>query len=637
MENRTIRWILGWGILGFLLGLGMTNGWAAKKAPTSRKAQVKTTKKKSAKKTSSTSKGLAKRRKQHRWMLSLMKSEMTRYMKVFKGFRLPKVYYMRYRLRFKRAIFLSAMDGTLAYQSDTRKNTRCYLNVQLRVGNHTFDNTGPDGYDWKIYKSLLPTTTYCPQELSGHVLKDMLWRNTDRAYRIAVGQYWRKRFVRSTRPKLRDKAGDFSKEPPLVYMASLEPRVTFNKKRWSKILKRVSKLVRRIPRVVRSGIGLRAFENVVLGVASDGSLVRQRRFGYEWSITMSYLGKNKEYISGTVNGYVRLESELPTEAKLLKKMKALLLSLKRRVNAEEGEPSAGPAIVDPYLAGAMFYDILMSRLGSGRFLKKYDSRVFAKKIGKQIIPSFLTIIDDPTRTYWKKTPLSSHYLYDDQWVRARRMVMVDKGVLKHFYMSRKPYKKHKRSNGHGRAFFGRDGFSRPGSTFVQSQKSFPLSVLTQKLRAELKRSGKRFGYVVKGFQGNSQVRRGVYNVHPADVYRLDNKTGKLTQLKGLTIRMSALQILSGIMATGNDHMVFNGSDYEFSGTISLSMVSPSLLLKRLVFTRRQSRDRKLFELPPPFKTQSFKDLKISSSKSKASVCPAKCPEVCRKCSVCRKN
>ena len=44
-----------------------------------------------------------------------------------------------------------------------------------------------------------------------------------------------------------------------------------------------------------------------------------------------------------------------------------------------------------------------------------------------------------------------HYLYDDEGVKARRVTVVDKGVLKTFLLDRAPLKDFPQSNGHGRA------------------------------------------------------------------------------------------------------------------------------------------------------------------------------------------
>ena len=541
---------------------------------------------------------------QHLRYLNVMSSEMKRLLGHLNRRPHPRVYYMRYRLQSLRTVSLYARDGLLGYTQDTRKSPRRTVQVQLRVGSHQFDQTGRV-YIRRLLRTLLPAGRICPSELSPALLRKFLWKNTDRNYRIAVAKYWKKRYVRNLKARIRDKSGDFTKEPPTVYMASLEPRLSWNRKHWSAMLKRITRVTRKIPGVLTSSVRVYGVEKVILGVASDGSRVRQRDVSYHWSMTMKLLGKNKEVVYGSASGYAPTENKLPSEATLQKEFRKLWKRLHDTVKAEEGEPGEGPTLVDPQLASAMFYDILMIRLGTQRFLKRYSARTFEKKLGKRIMPSFIDIVDDPTRSVWQGTHLSAHYLYDDQWIRARPLVMVKNGVLKSFYMSRKPYKQWKRSNGHGRAAFGYySGFSRPSVIFVKSRRTLTQPQMLQRLKTELRRQKKRYGYLVRGLQGSSSVYSGTFYATPADIFRFDLKTGQFKRVKRIRIRTSALGILEGILATGKKAKVFNGSDSENSGLVPISVISPGLLLKSVSFQRRQAREKKPFEIPPPFVAQA---------------------------------
>lgn len=570
----------------------------------------------------------------HRHYIRVMRQELNRNLKQFKTMKHPRVYHLRYKMRIYRTASVAATDGHITGASNNFKSPSKLLRVDLRVGNHTFDNTGRDGRDWKIYRSLLGASGYCPKELTPFAMQKILWKLTERKYRIAVGTYWRKQYVRSIQPKILDKAGDLSKESPTVYMAPLKPKVGLNNKKWKSIAQRISALSRKAPNVIHSSFSLNLTEEIILGVGSDGSQVRLRKWGYTWSMSISYLGKSKELLTLSDSGYARKESELPNESTLKNKFLSLWKNAKQQLAAKEGVPDEGPAIVDPALAGAIFYDILMVRLESGRFLRKRDPRTFAEQLNKPIIPSFLSVIDNPLLRYWGSIPLSSHYMFDDEWVPAKRMVMIKNGVLKNFYTSRKPYKQLKQSNGHGRGAFSYAAFSRPGVTIVQSQRALDAKTLRARLVQEIKRQGKRYGYILKRFRGYSQVRRSIYSVTPEQIYRLDIQTNTLTQLKGLQVRTGALQVIRGILATGKDYSVFNGSDSESSGPIQISTVVPSLLLKRLSFHRINLPEKKMYELPAPFKARTLKSVAPTPKQAKPKTCPKTCPKVC-KCAVCK--
>lgn len=603
-------------------------------APSAAKKAKPATKAKKAKKTKTEAERVAKRNKEHKRFLAIMRKELNRNIAQFKKMPRPPVYSFRYRMVIRRTVSIRASDGKVMWMVDNRKSSPARsINVNIRVGNHAFDQTGRDGYDWRVYRTLLPVASYCPKELTSAILQKKLWQMTDYKYRIAAAQYWRKRYVRSTKPKILDKAGDFSKEPPTVYMAPLDKGLPLDVKKWKGILKRVTRQSSKAIRVIRSGATIKAWETIILGVGMDGSMVRLRKSGYDWGLSLQYLGKSKEFVGGSDAGYSRTLKGLPSEADLSKKFLQMWQKAKAKTEAPEGDPDDGPAIVDPALAGAMFYDILLVRLSSQRFLRKRDERVFANKMNQRIIPSFLSVIDDPLRQTFQGITLGSHYKYDDEWVPARRLTMVKDGVLKNFYLSRKPYKKYKRSNGHGRGQIGMPFFSRPGMALIQSKKQMKAKAMLAKLIAEAKRQGKEYGYILKRFGGVSSVRRGIYTVAPEQVFRVSVKTGKVELVKGLRVRTAALQIIRGILATGDDYSVFNGSDSEDSGTIKITTIAPSLLIRRLVFDRVNLSEKKSYELAPPFKPVSLKDIKPSTQK--APVCPKTCPEICRRCPACQ--
>ena len=154
--------------------------------------------------------------------------------------------------------------------------------------------------------------------------------------------------------------------------------------------------------------------------------------------------------------------------------------------------------------------------------------------------------------------------------------MVQDGVLQELYMSRKPYKDRKRSNGHGRAAFGQQPISRPGTTFVKSKRAFPLSVLRKQLIEQAKQQGQRYAYILKRFSGYSQVSGTLYSANPDEVIQIDVQTGQEKPLKGLTLRIDAMQLMRGIVASANEDDGFKGADGKESGNINNAVVSPTL-------------------------------------------------------------
>jgi TldD protein len=115
------------------------------------------------------------------------------------------------------------------------------------------------------------------------------------------------------------------------------------------------------------------------------------------------------------------------------------------------EPFDGPAILSGRAAAVFFHEVLGHRLEGQRQRGDEEGQTFTKDVGKPVLPTFLSVADDPTLTKFDGTWLSGSYEYDDEGEKAQRVALIDDGVLKTFLMSRLPIASFGSSNGHGRA------------------------------------------------------------------------------------------------------------------------------------------------------------------------------------------
>ena len=78
----------------------------------------------------------------------------------------------------------------------------------------------------------------------------------------------------------------------------------------------------------------------------------------------------------------------------------------------------------------------------------------ADRLGTKILPSFITLVDDPTKEYTKdfadqepgvETKILSSYKVDDDGLRPQKITLVEKGILKTFAMGRAPSREIKRA------------------------------------------------------------------------------------------------------------------------------------------------------------------------------------------------
>ena len=224
-------------------------------------------------------------------------------------------------------------------------------------------------------------------------------------------------------------------------------------------------------------------------------------------------------------------------------------------------------------------------------------------LGKAILPSFLSVVDDPTLTEINGSALSGHYLFDDEGQPAERVDLVANGILKDFLMSRQPIASFGESNGHGRAQTGRMPTGRQGNLIVTSTKAVPDAELREMLKAEAKKQGRAYGLffedISSGFAVTTRRSPQAFQVIPLVVYRVyvDGRPDEL--VRGVSIVGTPLAALSRIIATGDKQDIFNGECGAESGTIPVSAVAPAMLVSEIETQRQAQGTTRPPIVPPP--------------------------------------
>ena len=130
--------------------------------------------------------------------------------------------------------------------------------------------------------------------------------------------------------------------------------------------------------------------------------------------------------------------------------------------APVADPYAGPALLSGRAAAVFFHEVLGHRLEGHRQRGEEEGQTFTKKVGEAILPSFLSVVDDPTLKEIGGVKLAGTYEFDDEGVPAQRVEVIKDGILKNFLMSRMPVTNFSNSNGHGRRSAGAHGHGTPG-------------------------------------------------------------------------------------------------------------------------------------------------------------------------------
>ena len=293
--------------------------------------------------------------------------------------------------------------------------------------------------------------------------------------------------------------------------------------------------------------------------------------------------------------------------------------LKDLKKAPVAEPYDGPALLSGRAAAVFFHEVLGHRLEGHRQRDEEEGQTFTKKVGQEVLPGFLSIVDDPTLDEINGVKLAGTYAYDSEGTPAQRVDVIQDGVLKNFLMSRMPITGFDQSNGHGRNQPGFMPTGRQGNLIVTSSKTVPEAEMRQKLIDQVKKAGKPYGLYFDDIQGGftltTRALPQAFQVLPVIVYRVypDGRPDEL--VRGVDIVGTPLAALTRITATGDTEHVFNGVCGAESGSVPVSAVAPAMLFSEMEVQKRAHGHDRPPILAPPGSQEQYASEKDSTKKA----------------------
>jgi TldD protein len=496
------------------------------------------------------------------------------------GQQLPP-YFLSYSVSDASTVSIRAQFGALV---DSSANHMRIADVQVRLGDAKLDNTHGDHRGSAVNSLQLPLTD------DREALVRSLWLATNTGYGNAVENYLRVKTESQVRAKEEDTSPDFSIEAPQVSIRNPAPPVVVDRAAWENRVRQLSGVFRNFPDVYQNVVALSVQNETDYFASSEGSSVVEPHMQARLvvlAVTRADDGmdlfRDQTFEAETIDG-------LPAQAQLEAAIRELGKSLEALRKAPVTQPFDGPAILSGRASAVFFHEVLGHRLEGQRQRGDEEGQTFTKDIGKDILPSFLSVADDPTMTQFGNTWLSGTYAYDDEGQKAQRVALIQDGVLKTFLMSRLPIASFSSSNGHGRAETGRMPTGRQGNLIVTSTKAVPDSELRKELVEEARKANKPYGLyfedISSGFAVTTRSSPQAFQVIPLVVYRVyvDGRPDEL--VRGVSIVGTPLAAMKRILAASDKSEVFNGECGAESGTVPVSAVAPAMLVSEIE-TQRQ--------------------------------------------------
>jgi TldD protein len=508
-------------------------------------------------------------------ILKAMHEELTRSKSELKMDNVPAPYYIEYRLSDVEEFNAEAAYGALRQKQ--RVHSRV-LRVVVRVGDYKEDS---------FYGPGSGMVELAPLENDPTALRRQLWLATDTAYKRASEALAMKKAALSQYTG-GQQFEDFAHAPVLL---SIEPlaKLEFDPQPWTEMIEKSSDLFRSDPKIdfLSASIRFRAvnqyFEN------TEGTVTRHGFAVYSIHLSGSTQAEDGMQLERSPYFVAASTKELPSPQEIEAEAQKMLVTFKALREA--------PVVEEDYRGPVLFSsdaatDIVTNMIGDnalGNRPKPGESARttgdFASNYKGRVLPTFLSVIDDPSMKTFQGKTLIGAYDVDDEGVRAAKIAVIQDGVLENYLLGRQPIRDFPDSNGHGRAAPGQPPAPSIGNLILQSKDSLAPDALKKKLMDICTQEGKEFCYRVETLAG----------FNPRLLYRVYAKDGREELVRGaLFDELDTRTLRNDLVAAGNDFLVSNRES-----NVPTTVIAPSLLLDELEVKRTDSKNAKIPEYPPP--------------------------------------
>ena len=546
-------------------------------------------------------------------------------------------YYIEYRLLDLDVREIVAEFGDLV--SSTHRRNR-FMDVEARVGDYKLDSSNfisDDGF-----RGFIGPTGSVGIDRDYNSLRQDLWIATDQAFKEAVETYSRKQAYLSSLARPSD-IDDFSKAMPLQL---IEPLVTpdWSDRNWEQESRETSAALRAFPQIYESRVTYYLVYATEYLLTSEGTEIRMNHCYAAIEAGMDTLADDGMQVNDMYAAYAQKPADLPSVDAVRKGLNVTGSELMAMRAAPPAQDYTGPVLFEARAAAPLIAEVLTPAINGARppvsFTPVVDQLLtglggrsdWVGRMGARVLPTSVSLIDDPTAKEFHGTPLLGGYTVDDEGVRAQKVTIVEDGIVKELLMSRRPGPDSDQSNGHGRSAFLNDAKPTMSNLFFTSTDTQSPADLKKKFLDDCRSEKLQYCLVVREMDNPSisllhqddfsellasfSGGVGTGDRLPLLVYKIYPEDGREEIIRGsriIGINTRTLRTLAGI---GNDDFVYNymqSQDAGFAGTalgafgsaqngLPAAVVAPSLLFEDLDVRGARGEPKRLPLLPPPAMT-----------------------------------
>ncbi len=545
-------------------------------------------------------------------------------------------YYLEYRLLDLEVREVVAEFGTLLSSTHTRNR---FMDVQVRVGSYKLDSS--NFVSDEGFRGFIGPTGEVGIDRDYDSLRQDLWIATDQAFKEAVETYSRKQAYLSSLARQSD-IDDFAKADPVQLIEPLETP-DWTSRNWDQEARETSATLRAFSEIHESRVTYYLVYATEYLLTSEGTEIRQNRHYAAIESGMGTFADDGVPLNHFYAAYAKRPADLPSVETVRKGLNVTGTELMALRAAPSAQDYTGPVLFEARAAAPLLAQVLGPALNGGRppisfspVMEQLLGNLGGKsdwvgRLGARVLPTGVSVADDPGAKDFHGTPLIGGYAVDDEGARAQKVTLVENGNLKSELMSRRPGPDFNQSNGHGRAAFLNDAKPTMSNLFFSPAETQSAAELKKKFLGTCRAEKLSYCLVVREMDNPALSLlhqedfsellasygggAGTGDRLPLVVYRVYPETGREEMIRGsriIGLNSRALRNLAGI---GNDSFVYNYMQSQingFAGTalgafgsaqnqngLPASVVAPSLLFEELEVRGARGEAKRLPLLPPP--------------------------------------
>jgi TldD protein len=542
-----------------------------------------------------------------------------------------KPFYIEYRLLDLDVREVSSSFGAEVSSSVYRGRT---MAADVRIGDYHLDSSNfitEDGF-----QGFIGPTGQVGIDRDYNSLRQDLWIATDQAYKAAAAQMALKQaFLSSlTKPPEID---DFSKATPVV---AVDPRMEpdWTSRNWDDEARAASAGLKKFPGLYGSHVNYYLIYATTYLMTSEGTTIRT---SHSLAAVEAALDTQADDGMPLHNFYavdVLSPADLPDPATVAKGVEQAASDLMALRSSPIVADYTGPMLFDARAAGSLIAQLTAASLSGARpplssnsqfdtMMERFGGRSeWSGRVGTRVLPTGVSLIDDPTAKDAQGQPLLGSYKIDDEGVDAHKVTLVDNGILKDLLMSRRPGPDFEESNGHARA-----GDTQPlaSNLFLQATDTLDTAALQKKFLDACKDDGHEWCLEVQkmdnpalGAVGQGDLSDTISELSgglssgtrlPLLMYQVYVADGHKELVRGATLQDLTTRSLRNILGIGNDAAVYDymqnnedglagtalGAFGAAEGGIPSTVVAPSLLLEEVEVQGFHGEPRRIPLVPAP--------------------------------------